>query len=273
MEDLQQNEVLKNNAELIFKPKFTPFYPELLDKWLTMNETLVYWFIDFYLSDCWDKFYFTNKQIWSLYHYSERYVSKIISNLINKKLIICNYKIKSDWWKIRFIQKFYSDTNNSSSLTRTTVPINNNKIKDNKINYTINNKSNDLLFIDSNTKNFEKNFKKETKEEHSQKSESNKNYIAAIWQKSKSFFDIFKNEITESFIGMLKVKYSLSDEQIKDIANNFILYRTEKNPNGKKERWEMQKTFDIKRRFYTWLNNDKRYNKRPQDTTWVVIIW
>lgn len=110
-------------------------------------------------------------------------------------------------------------------------------------------------------------------EEISEVDENKKTILRAAWQIKKTFLDLFENEITESFIGMLKVKYSLSDEQIKDIANNFILYRTEKNPNGKKERWEMQKTFDIKRRFYTWLNNDKRYNKRPQDTTWVVIIW
>lgn len=219
MEDLQQNEVLKNNAELIFKPKFTPFYPELLNKWLTMNEILVYWFIDFYLSDCWDKFYFTNKQIWSLYHYSERYVSKIISNLINKKLIICNYKIKSDWWKIRFIQKFYSDTNNSSSQTRTTVPINNNKIKDNKIDY-----------------------KKEINKEKN--SQTLKNLIEEMI-KDKSY--------------LLKIKWDLqiNDKTIKEQLEWFVEYWKEKDAKWN-ERWSREKFFSTKRRFRTrldrWLN-------------------
>ncbi|MDD5061594.1 MAG: DUF4373 domain-containing protein [Candidatus Marinimicrobia bacterium] len=34
----------------------------------------------------------------------------------------------------------------------------------------------------------------------------------------------------------------------------FLDYWQEKNPNGKKERWQMEKVFDIKRRFRTWLN-------------------
>lgn len=34
----------------------------------------------------------------------------------------------------------------------------------------------------------------------------------------------------------------------------FTLYWTEKNKSGTKEKWELQQTFDVKRRFYTWLN-------------------
>jgi hypothetical protein len=41
----------------------------------------------------------------------------------------------------------------------------------------------------------------------------------------------------------------------------FILYWTEKNKSGTKQRWEMQGTFEIKRRMITWLNNDQKFNK------------
>ncbi len=41
----------------------------------------------------------------------------------------------------------------------------------------------------------------------------------------------------------------------------FMLYWTEKNKSGTKERWEMQRTFEIKRRMITWLNNDQKFNK------------
>ena len=54
------------------------------------------------------------------------------------------------------------------------------------------------------------------------------------------------------------------EEELKDIGvewndekEAFILYWTEKNHNGKKERWEMQKVFDIKRRWGTWTRNKK----------------
>jgi len=46
----------------------------------------------------------------------------------------------------------------------------------------------------------------------------------------------------------------------------FIDYWTEKSPNGKKERWEFEKVFDIKRRWGTWLRNVER---RMQPTPFV----
>ena len=41
---------------------------------------------------------------------------------------------------------------------------------------------------------------------------------------------------------------------------NFLDYWTEANPNGKKERWQMERVFDVKRRFLTWLRNHKRWS-------------
>ncbi|MCK9483845.1 MAG: hypothetical protein M0R34_05730, partial [Candidatus Marinimicrobia bacterium] len=45
----------------------------------------------------------------------------------------------------------------------------------------------------------------------------------------------------------------------------FLDYWTETNPNGKKERWQMEKVFDVKRRFQTWLRNNNRWNKQTDD--------
>jgi len=39
---------------------------------------------------------------------------------------------------------------------------------------------------------------------------------------------------------------------------NFALYWTEKNNKGK-ERWEMEKFFDISRRIKTWMNNNSKF--------------
>ena len=44
----------------------------------------------------------------------------------------------------------------------------------------------------------------------------------------------------------------------------FLDYWTESNMSGKKMRFEMQKTFSIERRFTTWINNSKKWNKDKQ---------
>ena len=52
----------------------------------------------------------------------------------------------------------------------------------------------------------------------------------------------------------------------KDMLNNFYLYWTEKKPKGKKMLFEMQKTFDIKRRLERWnKNNFNNNNKTTND--------
>jgi hypothetical protein len=51
----------------------------------------------------------------------------------------------------------------------------------------------------------------------------------------------------------------------KELLNNFFLYWTEKNPNGKKMKFEMQKTFDVSRRLAKWKsNNFNSKNKTSQ---------
>ena len=45
----------------------------------------------------------------------------------------------------------------------------------------------------------------------------------------------------------------------KKTLNEFILYWTESNRNGKKMKFEMQKTFDIKRRLQRWIKNQQEW--------------
>lgn len=137
--EIEQNKINKNNAWLLFTPKFIPFYPRLLELWLSINESLVFWFIDFYLQNSSDKFYFTNEQIWKLFWFWEQNTSNIIKRLKDKWLIETKYRLKANWWKIRFIQKLYSDYNKNYSPSITKVIDNNNKINNNKINIINNN--------------------------------------------------------------------------------------------------------------------------------------
>ena len=53
-----------------------------------------------------------------------------------------------------------------------------------------------------------------------------------------------------SFLQLFNIKIETTNEKEKE---KFISYWTEKNLNGTKERYQMQKTFDIKRRWNGWL--------------------
>jgi len=55
--------------------------------------------------------------------------------------------------------------------------------------------------------------------------------------------------------------------ELGDEYDNFIMYWTEPNKNGKL-RYELEKFFDIKRRVYTWLQNKNKYgNSKNTDAT------
>ena len=47
--------------------------------------------------------------------------------------------------------------------------------------------------------------------------------------------------------------------QLGDEYDNFYAYWTEKNKSGK-ERWELEKFFNIERRINTWMNNKTKFN-------------
>lgn len=46
---------------------------------------------------------------------------------------------------------------------------------------------------------------------------------------------------------------------MKDVSD-FVLYWTEPNKSGTKEKWEMQKTFDVRRRLLKWLDNKAKWS-------------
>ena len=71
----------------------------------------------------------------------------------------------------------------------------------------------------------------------------------------------------------IKVNINLIDEvqtfksELGDEFDNFVMYWTEPNKNGKL-RYELEKFFDIKRRVNTWLQNKNKYgNSKDTDAT------
>lgn len=53
-------------------------------------------------------------------------------------------------------------------------------------------------------------------------------------------------------------------EWLQQEIQKFYVYWTEPTPNGKKHRWQLQKTFEVRRRLATWLMNTTKFSSsRP----------
>lgn len=61
----------------------------------------------------------------------------------------------------------------------------------------------------------------------------------------------------------LEIKKHVTSENIED----FTSYWTEPTHAGKKMRFELERTWDTKRRLQTWIRNDKKFNPKKEETT------
>ena len=82
--------------------------------------------------------------------------------------------------------------------------------------------------------------------------------IATPSQEASTFFTNLEKqrEVTEFLIGR-----GIAEEVARREVEKFVLYWTEPNGTGKKQRWQMEKVFDVKRRFITWIGRVRDFNK------------
>lgn len=73
--------------------------------------------------------------------------------------------------------------------------------------------------------------------------------------------ELIKDTFDSSFIENLNDKYKLSKEDFNEQCGLFYNHWSETSPNWKKQRWQKEKTFDPKLRFYKWLSNNKKWTK------------
>lgn len=66
-------------------------------------------------------------------------------------------------------------------------------------------------------------------------------------------------------------KKDIPYELVLSELKNFAEYWSERSLNGKKQRWEMQKTFQLKRRIGTWFKNVGKFNNNRNKPTGVVL--
>lgn len=83
-------------------------------------------------------------------------------------------------------------------------------------------------------------------------------------QKDKNLKELIKENFSIDFLKEVYNKYWLTKEDFKNECELFVLYWEEKNNNSKIERWQKEKTFDVKLRFITWMNNNKKWNNKKQ---------
>ena len=89
--------------------------------------------------------------------------------------------------------------------------------------------------------------------------------------KNKTIRITNKKDITIRKQEFLDVVYlsNLSTE----LCSEFVDYWTETNKSGNTMKFEMEKTFDIKRRLARWIKNDKKWNKKESKIESQIDVW
>lgn len=81
-----------------------------------------------------------------------------------------------------------------------------------------------------------------------------------------------ENTEQESVISKL-IENGMPENIARGEIQRFVDYWIELNPTGKKQRWEMQKTFEVQRRLATWFRNTTSYqNKNVEKPRGMSII-
>jgi hypothetical protein len=78
------------------------------------------------------------------------------------------------------------------------------------------------------------------------------------------FFSEEDNQEQESVISML-LEGGMSEQVARAEIKKFVMYWTELNSTGKKQRWEMEKTFEVKRRLTTWFAKVSQFKGFDKD--------
>jgi hypothetical protein len=74
------------------------------------------------------------------------------------------------------------------------------------------------------------------------------------------------NRVVDSISG----KYGMPRENVLKEVKAFKNYWSEKNRSGTKQRWEMEKTFELSRRLSTWFRNAQKFNKTGKQKEFII---
>jgi hypothetical protein len=82
----------------------------------------------------------------------------------------------------------------------------------------------------------------------------------------KSFINAVKNNTQEykNLLVELEKKKEIPVKVAEIEIQKFIEYWTELNKSGKKQKWELQETFEVSRRLATWFRNFQKFNQKKK---------
>jgi len=87
-------------------------------------------------------------------------------------------------------------------------------------------------------------------------------------QIAENFFMIYKLPEDQVLDEVKEIVFNLREKYGKSVdfeIKKFISYWTEPTPSGKKQRWEIEKTFEVKRRLITWLSRANKFSGQSND--------
>lgn len=76
-------------------------------------------------------------------------------------------------------------------------------------------------------------------------------FVTSVTYKDKLYYELLDD---------LEEKWKVPSENLSAELDKFVSYWTELNGSGKKQRWEMQKVFEVQRRLSTWFQNANKYS-------------
>ena len=78
----------------------------------------------------------------------------------------------------------------------------------------------------------------------------------------KQEMELFINnkEFFNKALEAISLSMHISPPIVKQELNKFLNYWTERNGSGTKQRWQLEKTFELKRRLLTWFRNASKFN-------------
>lgn len=84
---------------------------------------------------------------------------------------------------------------------------------------------------------------------------------------AKQFFLMVQEngEALEAKVQEVSAFMKILPEVVKREYQKFTLYWTEPNKTGKKQRWQLEDTFEVKRRLITWFGNNKNFKQPNQN--------
>lgn len=182
-------------------------------------------------------------------------IYRVCKSLENKKLIECKKIGACDYWKLSKMIREWDFLEKSNTMSE----------KNPNESEELGKKS-EFTMSEKNPTSSEKNptYKISIPSEGSLLDNTISNDI--VLQKSeKTLFSLLSETLkNQEFVQKLQNKFWFESNVLKSSAENFLIYWTEKNPSGRKEKWEMEKTFDIERRIYARLTNEKKWSSKPK---------